>query len=70
MRFFVTTSMPRLTADYVFDEFEISARRMRLTRAGTVVALGSRALDILWFLLRLAGEPVGKEAIPGAAATR
>jgi DNA-binding winged helix-turn-helix (wHTH) protein len=53
---------------YVFDEFLFERRAgglFRLNEAGsaTPVALGSRALDLLAFLIRRNGEPVAKDEI-------
>ena len=49
-----------------FGEFRFSWRRRELSRAGAVVPLGSRASDVLAFLLRHAGETVGKSALMAA----
>jgi TolB-like protein len=48
---------------FALGEFRYSGQRRELSRDGTVVPLGSRALEILAFLLRHAGETVGKDAL-------
>ena len=45
---------------FEFGRFRFSTRRKELTRNGAVVPLGSRALDILAFLLDHAGRTVGR----------
>jgi adenylate cyclase len=51
---------------FEFGVFRFSARGKQLTRNEIVVPLGSRALDILAFLLDHAGQTVGKDALMAA----
>ena len=51
---------------YAFAGFRFSARRKELTRAGSPIALGSRAADLLAILLRHAGQTVSKETLLAA----
>ena len=51
---------------FEFGAFRFSTRRNELTRDGAVVPLGSRALDILGFLLRHPGQTIGKDALMAA----
>jgi adenylate cyclase len=51
---------------FEFGEFRFDSRRKALTRNGTAVPLGSRASDILAFLLRHAGGTVGKDKLMAA----
>ena len=51
---------------FEFGTFRFSARGRQLARNGVVVPLGSRALDILAFLLDHAGETVSKDALMAA----
>jgi len=51
---------------FKFGAFRFSARGKHLTRDGIVVPLGSRALDILAFLLDHAGQTVSKDALMAA----
>jgi predicted ATPase/DNA-binding winged helix-turn-helix (wHTH) protein len=46
-----------------FDDFELDPAQRRLTRNGTLLAIGDRALDILVALVERAGEVVHKEAL-------
>ena len=52
--------------DFQFDQFRYSGQRHELSRDGAVVPLGSRAVDILAFLLRHAGQTVSKDALMAA----
>jgi adenylate cyclase len=49
--------------DFAFGNFRYSGQRRELSRDGTVVPLGSRAVDILAFLLRHAGQTISKDAL-------
>jgi len=51
---------------FEFGAFRFSARGKQLVRDGIVVPLGSRALDILAFLLDRAGQTVTKDALIAA----
>src|ERR1700679_3653328 len=51
---------------FEFAAFRFSVWRKQLTRDGAVVPLGSRALDILGFLLEHAGRTVGRGALIAA----
>src|SRR5580698_4138041 len=48
---------------FEFGAFRFHARGKQLVRNGIVVPVGSRALDILAFLLDHAGQTVGKDAL-------
>jgi adenylate cyclase len=51
---------------FIFGEFRFTVPRMELTREGVAVPLGSRAAEILLFLIRHAGDAVHKNALLGA----
>ena len=51
---------------FLFGGFRLSVPRMELTRDGVTVPLGSRAAEILLFLLRHAGNAVNKDALLAA----
>jgi adenylate cyclase len=55
-----------MDTSFEFGAFRFSARGKQLARNGIVVPLGSRALDILAFLLEHAGQTVGKDALMAA----
>jgi TolB-like protein len=51
---------------FIFGEFRFTVPRMELTREGVAVPLGSRAAEILLFLIHHAGDAVHKNALLGA----
>ena len=51
---------------FAFGEFRFSDQRKELSRNGTPVPLGSRAVDILAYLLLHAGQTVSKDALMAA----
>jgi len=52
--------------DFAFGRFRYATQRRELSRDGIVVPLGSRAVDILAFLLRHAGQTVSKDTLMAA----
>jgi adenylate cyclase len=46
-----------------FGPFRLDRQRRRLTRGGTVIPLGGRAVDVLAVLVAAAGEPVAKDVL-------
>jgi DNA-binding winged helix-turn-helix (wHTH) protein len=46
-----------------FGPFRLDRQRRRLTRGGTVIPLGGRAVDVLAVLAAAAGEPVAKDVL-------
>jgi len=52
--------------DFAFGKFRYSGQRRELSRDGTVVPLGSRAVEILAFLLGHAGQTISKDALMAA----
>ncbi len=63
---FVISSTMERAHSFIFGRFRFSARRIELTRDGVALPLGSRALEILLFLLRHSGAVAGKDSLMAA----